>query len=122
MVCFHITSNFSFCAHHLDVAGLITRKTTHTKCGCGTAGKFHIHNLMINNIIIRLIYTLTIICFLQGFNDAFIRSIMCKVFGPMPALRSEEHTSELQSRGHLVCRLLLEQKKKIYSAVRLTEA
>src|SRR5690625_6387182 len=28
------------------------------------------------------------------------------------APRSEEHTSELQSRGHLVCRLLLEKKKK----------
>src|SRR5207253_10740716 len=28
------------------------------------------------------------------------------------AMRSEEHTSELQSRGHLVCRLLLEKKKK----------
>src|SRR5690625_6968784 len=27
--------------------------------------------------------------------------------------RSEEHTSELQSRGHLVCRLLLEKKKLI---------
>src|SRR5207253_7058597 len=27
--------------------------------------------------------------------------------------RSEEHTSELQSRGHLVCRLLLEKKKQI---------
>src|SRR5439155_6243263 len=27
--------------------------------------------------------------------------------------RSEEHTSELQSRGHLVCRLLLETKKEI---------
>src|SRR5690625_6140099 len=27
--------------------------------------------------------------------------------------RSEEHTSELQSRGHLVCRLLLEKKKII---------
>src|SRR5690625_5800358 len=27
--------------------------------------------------------------------------------------RSEEHTSELQSRGHLVCRLLLEKKKYI---------
>src|SRR5207253_9963597 len=27
-----------------------------------------------------------------------------------PGLRSEEHTSELQSRGHLVCRLLLEKK------------
>src|SRR5690625_6675198 len=29
------------------------------------------------------------------------------------AVRSEEHTSELQSRGHLVCRLLLEKKNKI---------
>src|SRR2546429_5830330 len=28
--------------------------------------------------------------------------------------RSEEHTSELQSRLHLVCRLLLEKKKKIF--------
>src|SRR5436305_13572454 len=28
--------------------------------------------------------------------------------------RSEEHTSELQSRPHLVCRLLLEKKKKNY--------
>src|SRR5437870_9126597 len=28
------------------------------------------------------------------------------------AKRSEEHTSELQSRGHLVCRLLLEKKKE----------
>src|SRR5690625_6124949 len=27
------------------------------------------------------------------------------------AIRSEEHASELQSRGHLVCRLLLEKKK-----------
>src|SRR5690625_5578206 len=30
-----------------------------------------------------------------------------------PAKRSEEHTSELQSRGHLVCRLLLEKKNCI---------
>src|SRR5690625_3686356 len=30
--------------------------------------------------------------------------------GDEAALRSEEHTSELQSRGHLVCRLLLEKK------------
>src|SRR5437899_8638702 len=29
------------------------------------------------------------------------------------AIRSEEHTSELQSLRHLVCRLLLEKKKKI---------
>src|SRR2546422_9160560 len=31
---------------------------------------------------------------------------------PLDPRRSEEHTSELQSRLHLVCRLLLEKKKK----------
>src|SRR5439155_21247108 len=31
--------------------------------------------------------------------------------GLLRGVRSEEHTSELQSRGHLVCRLLLEKKK-----------
>src|SRR5690625_5670320 len=33
--------------------------------------------------------------------------------------RSEEHTSELQSRGHLVCRLLLEKKKRRVCTYRL---
>src|SRR5207253_11281684 len=33
-------------------------------------------------------------------------------FSRTAKFRSEEHTSELQSRGHLVCRLLLEKKKK----------
>src|SRR5271166_3506142 len=33
------------------------------------------------------------------------------VFREQGIVRSEEHTSELQSRGHLVCRLLLEKKK-----------
>src|SRR5439155_4859334 len=36
--------------------------------------------------------------------------------------RSEEHTSELQSRGHLVCRLLLEKKKPISQSDRLLSA
>src|SRR2546422_7932718 len=36
------------------------------------------------------------------------------------ASRSEEHTSELQSRLHLVCRLLLEKKKKRSSSRRIT--
>src|SRR2546422_7202605 len=36
------------------------------------------------------------------------------------ALRSEEHTSELQSRLHLVCRLLLEKKKKDIMIVALS--
>src|SRR2546422_4044773 len=38
-----------------------------------------------------------------------------KAHGRSP--RSEEHTSELQSRLHLVCRLLLEKKKKIKTKV-----
>src|SRR5437870_6731252 len=47
-------------------------------------------------------------------------SILCPLAQPKKAIgldpetrccRSEEHTSELQSRGHLVCRLLLEKKK-----------
>src|SRR3712207_8750292 len=36
--------------------------------------------------------------------------------------RSEEHTSELQSRQYLVCRLLLEKKKIIYSIYNLIHA
>src|SRR2546422_7722445 len=36
--------------------------------------------------------------------------------GRRDLLRSEEHTSELQSRLHLVCRLLLEKKKKNQSS------
>src|SRR3712207_7825774 len=34
-----------------------------------------------------------------------------------PPGRSEEHTSELQSRQYLVCRLLLEKKKKLYPLI-----
>src|SRR3712207_8372632 len=37
----------------------------------------------------------------------------CAAFTFSNAQRSEEHTSELQSRQYLVCRLLLEKKKKI---------
>src|SRR5690625_5833255 len=39
---------------------------------------------------------------------------------PHRQVRSEEHTSELQSRGHIVCRLLLEKTKQttLYCAVR----
>src|SRR5690625_6642732 len=33
----------------------------------------------------------------------------------IPRQSSEEHTSELQSRGHLVCRLLLEKKQKLHA-------
>src|SRR2546422_2976257 len=43
---------------------------------------------------------------------AGLRTNMFICFGSALFTRSEEHTSELQSRLHLVCRLLLEKKKK----------
>src|SRR3712207_8946728 len=48
---------------------------------------------------------------------SFICTVEIKEFSPtrsmvlIPGIRSEEHTSELQSRQYLVCRLLLEKKK-----------
>src|SRR3712207_8831076 len=40
------------------------------------------------------------------------RARVISLFGSISSTRSEEHTSELQSRQYLVCRLLLEKKKK----------
>src|SRR5690554_6067248 len=40
------------------------------------------------------------------------QSVGCQQIEQIDDVRSEEHTSELQSRPHLVCRLLLEKKKK----------
>src|SRR2546425_8465842 len=51
------------------------------------------------------------------------RLLNLKVAGFTERFRSEEHTSELQSLAYLVCRLLLEKKKKtknhVYSSVQL---
>src|SRR2546429_7242898 len=51
--------------------------------------------------------------FRSGWID-FLMRLRNRVVAPfgIKDLRSEEHTSELQSRLHLVCRLLLEKKKK----------
>src|SRR2546421_4245030 len=52
------------------------------------------------------------------FRSPYEKSSRAECFGrrtrgcPSPETRSEEHTSELQSRSDLVCRLLLEKKKK----------
>src|SRR2546430_9930926 len=40
------------------------------------------------------------------------QAIIILVYVPLLTFRSEEHTSELQSQSNLVCRLLLEKKKK----------
>src|SRR2546422_8382660 len=47
-----------------------------------------------------------------GVRSVAIATVTALFTGMVLALRSEEHTSELQSRLHLVCRLLLEKKKK----------
>src|SRR5690348_18017464 len=47
-----------------------------------------------------------------GDPDAPLRAVVNLVGGFASGGRSEEHTSELQSPVHLVCRLLLEKKKK----------
>src|SRR2546430_13274279 len=68
------------------------------------------------------IYTLS----LHDALPIWLRSTMCvppcdagvKPIPPRP--RSEEHTSELQSQSNLVCRLLLEKKKKSRPLLRLT--
>src|SRR5690625_7024819 len=50
-------------------------------------------------------------------SSSLMRMLYASPLAPLVTItseRSEEHTSELQSRGHLVCRLLLEKKKKQY--------
>src|SRR5690625_5454486 len=53
--------------------------------------------------------------FFGAFRTTLRNNIFAATLAPGEPLhegRSEEHTSELQSRGHLVCRLLLEKKKR----------
>src|SRR3712207_8819155 len=50
--------------------------------------------------------------YLDDMNDAGIARIVRRRETTVRSLRSEEHTSELQSRQYLVCRLLLEKKHR----------
>src|SRR5438309_3358672 len=47
-------------------------------------------------------------------HGAIVHSLVAERRALNENLRSEEHTSELQSQFHLVCRLLLEKKKKYF--------
>src|SRR2546427_6954015 len=51
----------------------------------------------------------------RGLSDQGELQVQWKTDTGMVGCRSEEHTSELQSQSNLVCRLLLEKKKKRYS-------
>src|SRR5690625_5510733 len=81
----------------VDVTGLVATAFDHFD---SRAGDPHLHtHVVISNKV-------------QTVLDGKWRSLDGR---PMqtPPLRSEEHTSELQSRGHLVCRLLLEKKNPV---------
>src|SRR5437773_5650294 len=54
----------------------------------------------------------------QGYRECHADGRRHEVQPHLPALRSEEHTSELQSHHDLVCRLLLEKKKNTNTAPR----
>src|SRR5690625_5342379 len=71
-----------------------------------TLGKPTGHDLQQGNITLPVLYAM---------EDPLFKHELVKLFNQCGAItseqmRSEEHTSELQSRGHLVCRLLLERK------------
>src|SRR5690625_3531421 len=58
--------------------------------------------------------------FYNEMEDIDLTGHIIGVYGSADSFRSEEHTSELQSRGHLVCRLLLEKKKKLPQLITTT--
>src|SRR3712207_7580880 len=61
---------------------------------------------------------LTFRCCVKHCSAAIHGVFMASFFGSgWPGPRSEEHTSELQSRQYLVCRLLLEKKKNKYTYI-----
>src|SRR5689334_24646083 len=58
----------------------------------------------------------------SAWDRSCVRSLRSDATSPEDGIRchhrrSEEHTSELQSQFHLVCRLLLEKKKKIQTTI-----
>src|SRR5690625_5653749 len=70
---------------------------TETKMGC--SGKFIVDDGEVVSCCVTRIFFM----FYADDNMAYCMGVRC-------IFRSEEHTSELQSRGDLVCRLLLEKK------------
>src|SRR5690606_39303020 len=70
------------------------------------------HRLVYHGYVLHVIQVPDFIFLRIGLAVLFDRIIPVDTY-PMHFPRSEEHTSELQSRENLVCRLLLEKKKQI---------
>src|SRR5207244_8274646 len=73
---------------------------------------FSISNLLCLRWTQQRTVTIPISCFADQDVSVVLRITDLSRFRGTQQLRSEEHTSELQSPDHLVCRLLLEKKKK----------
>src|SRR5690625_5369781 len=86
-------------------------------CECGIIGDIHSRNHAISWSQVTDYFEYNR-CGVQGVvllyrgRDGAQRRLDLPVPRNRRGARSEEHTSELQSRGHLVCRLLLEKKKE----------
>src|SRR5690606_41883342 len=97
----HLSSSFFFCCsgHHPYLHSFPTRRSSDLYLNLPIYRNSGLHNLRNKNPLLLLKY-----------NRLYSR-FPYSVFRQPPS-RSEEHTSELQSRENLVCRLLLEKKKK----------
>ena len=69
--------------------------------------------MKVQKILLPIIAIIGALVFFSVFIIKEVNQAIVLQFGDPKRIRSEEHTSELQSRLHLVCRLLLEKKKKI---------
>src|SRR2546427_8139236 len=115
--------------HHHGIAGSVRLDARHAEClHPGLKGRAHMDILLqqvINGLVLGSMYALIALGYtmvygiIQLINFAHGEVLMVgaltswSCIGLMQeAMRSEEHTSELQSQSNLVCRLLLEKKKK----------
>src|SRR2546430_4889878 len=71
-----------------------------------------IKEIVVTLLIALALVILVVYLFLQGWRATLIPLLAVPVSLIGTFVRSEEHTSELQSQSNLVCRLLLEKKKK----------
>src|SRR5947209_11493839 len=69
-------------------------------------------DLLCNHLQLAPTEATTLLSFPPLMRMYFVSKISSQVSAIVRAYRSEEHTSELQSRQYLVCRLLLEKKKQ----------
>src|SRR5262245_64175500 len=97
----------SVCAHHRDLHSFPTRRSSDLE---------RAHERVLAHVVVRRAF-MRIPIASEGHQSPVTashgaRRSSSKRCGTIGTQRSEEHTSELQSLRHLVCRLLLEKKKK----------